>query len=176
MAFEASVDNIHARKELLLFCSSSVPHNRFLTFSDTWIAFCPGLAYCSQHICPVSLSLGRGVQRKEHSVNSTGVERFVSLPVSKTWESSRLSENQVGLTSYVAQDLPIFFQLNLWGETLSWNGVTLEYSDWDLIKKYFKKTYGNSRVFYLLILKTFFPKNIFLERASDKFKYLLFSI
>lgn len=69
---EACIDNVHARAELLLFCPSSVTHNRFLTFFDIRTAFCPEHAYRSPHICPISPVLGRMVQKEEHFVSSTG--------------------------------------------------------------------------------------------------------
>lgn len=86
ITIEASIDNVHARSEMLLFCSSSVPHNRLLIFSDMNSLY-PEHAYGLSHICPASLILWRGAKREEHSASSTGIKRSVPLSVPKTWET-----------------------------------------------------------------------------------------
>lgn len=95
---EASIDNVHVRTELLLFCSSSTPHNRFLTFFDIRTAFCPEHAYRSPHICPISLILRTRVQREEHFVSSTGVDRSVPNQGTKESLGENLSWKEWGLS------------------------------------------------------------------------------
>ena len=120
---EASIDSAHARTELLSFRSSSVPHDRLLTFCDMRReqALPRACLLSAVRLSCLPYPWEEGPERGT-LCQQTGLKRSVPLSVLKTWEteSSRLvgsSENHAGLNSNTIQGLPTFFQdkLNHWG-------------------------------------------------------------
>lgn len=110
ITIEASIDNVHARSEMLSFCSSSVPHNGLLIFSVTnslYAEHANGLS----HICPASLILEREGQRG--ALCQQYWDKEVYLTVNPKYLGYRgqdwPSENQADLNSNTTQDLRTFF-------------------------------------------------------------------